>query len=115
MILQFEIQKPRPGVAVIKFVGPLTLGSSLHAADAEMQKAIKEGSPKVVLNLSEVPYMDSAGLGVLVQASGLANAQGGGLRICGVAERVRELIKMTRTDVLLPMDSDEGACLNALG
>lgn len=114
MILQFDIRKPSPGVAVVSFVGPLTLGSSLHAADAELQKNIKEGCPKVVLNLAEVPYMDSAGLGVLVQASGIANEQGGALRLCGVCERVAELIKMTRTGGLLPIDADEAASLTAL-
>jgi len=114
MILQLDIQKPTPGVAVVRFIGPLTLGTSLHAADAQLQKTITEGSAKVVLNLTEVPYMDSAGLGVLVQASGLANEQGGALRLCGVTERIGALIRLTRTDGLLPMDADVDASLKAL-
>jgi len=114
MILQIDIEKPNPGVAVVRFTGALTLGTSLHAADAQLQKTIKEGSAKVVLDMAGVPYMDSAGLGALVQASGLAKQQGGDLRLCGVSNRVAELIKMTRTDVLLPMDSDVDASLKAL-
>src|SRR5215469_16469484 len=114
MILQLEIQKPAPGVAVVRFIGPLTLGTSLHAADAQLQKTIAEGSAKVVLDMAEVPYMDSAGLGVLVQASGLANEQGGALRLCGVTERIGALIRLTRTDGLLPMDADVDASLKAL-
>lgn len=114
MILQVEIQRPQPGLAVVKFAGALTLGTSLHSADAQLQKTIKDGVAKVVLNMTEVPYMDSAGLGVLVQASGLARQQGGDLRLCGVSERVAELIKMTRTDALLPMDADEDASLKSL-
>jgi anti-anti-sigma factor len=114
MILQMDIQMPAPGVAVARFMGPITLGSSLHAADAQLQKAIREGAAKVVLDMTEVPYMDSAGLGVLVQASGMAKQQGGDLRLCGVSERVAELIKMTRTESLLPMDADVEASLAAL-
>ncbi len=115
MILQVEIEKPNPGVAVVRFTGALTLGTSLHAADAQLQKAIKDGAAKVVLDMAAVPYMDSAGLGTLVQASGMAKQQGGDLRLCAVSERVAELIKMTRTDSLLPMDADVEASLAALG
>jgi anti-sigma B factor antagonist len=114
MILQLDIEKPAPGVAIVRFMGALTLGTSLHAADTQLQKTITDGSAKVVLNLAEVPYMDSAGLGVLVQASGLANDKGGALRLCGVNERVGSLIKLTRTDGLLPMDADVNASLKAL-
>lgn len=115
MILQTDIQRPALGVAVVRFNGAITLGSSLHAADAQMQKIIREGAAKVVLDMTEVPYMDSAGLGVLVQASGMAKQEGGDLRLCGVSQRVAELIKMTRTEALLPMDADLEASLKALG
>jgi anti-anti-sigma factor len=115
MILQMDIQRPSPGVAVARFMGAITLGSSLHAADAQLQKTIREGAAKVVLDMTEVPYMDSAGLGVLVQASGMAKQQGGDLRLCGVSERVAELIKMTRTEALLPMDADVETSLKMMG
>jgi stage II sporulation protein AA (anti-sigma F factor antagonist) len=115
MILQMDIQRPAPGVAVARFTGAITLGTSLHAADAQLQKTIREGDAKVVLDMTEVPYMDSAGLGVLVQASGIAKQQGGDLRLCGVSERVAELIRMTRTEALLPMDADVEASLKVLG
>ena len=114
MILQMDIQKPGPGVVVARFTGPLTLGTSLHAVDAQLQKMIRDGAARVVLDLTEVPYMDSAGLGVLVQASGIAKQQGGDLRLCGVSQRVAELITMTRTDALLPMDIDVDTSLAAL-
>ncbi len=115
MILQVDIEKPNPGVAVVRFTGALTLGTSLHAVDTQVQKTIKDGSAKVVVDMAGVPYMDSAGLGALVQASGLAKQQGGELRLCGTSDRVAELIRMTRTDGLLPMDADVDASLKALG
>lgn len=114
MILQMDIQKPQPGVGIVRFTGALTLGTSLHGADAQLQKTIEDGAAKVVIDMAEVPYMDSAGLGVLVQASGLAKQQGGDLRLCRVSDRVADLIKMTRTDGLLPMDADVDASLDAL-
>jgi anti-sigma B factor antagonist len=114
MILHVDIERPGPGIAVARFTGALTLGTSLHAADAQLQKTIRDGAARIVLDMAGVPYMDSAGLGALVQASGLAKQHGGDLRLCGVSERVAELIKMTRTDALLPMDADVDASLAAL-
>jgi anti-anti-sigma factor len=114
MILQVDVQKPERDLAVVRFTGALTLGTSLHAVDAQLQKTIRDGAARVVLDMAGVPYMDSAGLGTLVQAAGIAKQQGGDLRLCAVAERVAELIRMTRTDALLPMDADVDASLAAL-
>ena len=110
-----DLERPAPGVVIAHFTGGITLGSSLHACDAQLQKAIREEAAKVVLDMTAVPYMDSAGLGVLVQASGIAKQQGGDLRLYGASARVAELIKMTRTDALLPMDPDLETSLKALG
>jgi anti-sigma B factor antagonist len=115
MILQADFQELKPGTAVVSFTGALTLGTSLHTADLKIQQAIDGGFPKLVLNMSGVPFLDSAGLGTLIHASGLAKERGGELRLCGVTERVASLLKMTRTDGLLPMDADVEASLTALG
>lgn len=114
MILQVDIHEIEPGRAVVDLVGALTLGTSLHTADARLQQTLKNGLPRLVLNMAGVPYMDSAGLGVLINASGIAKEQGGELRLCGVSERVLSLLKMTRTDSLLPIDADVDASLAAL-
>jgi anti-sigma B factor antagonist len=114
MILLVDIQKTEPDIAVVSFSGALTLGTSLFTADSRLQQAIREGYPRLVLNMAEVPYVDSAGLGVLVQTSGLARERGGTVRMCGVSERVAALIKMTRTAALLPMDADVDASMAAL-
>lgn len=113
MILQVDLQEIKPGTAVVSFTGALTLGTSLHTADLKLQQALEGGFPKLVLNMAGVPYIDSAGLGALIHNSGMAREHGGELRLCNVAERVASLIKMTRTDALLPMDADVDASLAA--
>lgn len=114
MILQVDFHEVKPGTAVVDLVGALTLGTSLHAADARLQQALQNGLPRLVLNMAGVPYMDSAGLGVLINASGMARGQGGELRLCSVSDRVLTVIKMTRTESLLPIDVDVDASLAAL-
>jgi anti-sigma B factor antagonist len=114
MLLTVEIEPVQPDTAVVKFSGPVTLGTSLHVADVKIQKAIDDGYLKLVLNLSGVPYVDSAGLGTLIHASGAARERGGEVRLCGLNERISGLLRMTRTDTLLPVDPELRDSLAAL-
>ena len=115
MSLELSIRPIPPQTAVVTFTGPLTLGTNLKTADARLQTAIEGGSVRLVLDLSGVPYMDSAGLGTLVHASGLVRERGGALRLAGVTERVAALLRMTLTDTFLPIDTDVDAGLTGLG
>ncbi len=103
-----------PGTAVATLTGPLALGTGLKIADTQLQKLIEGGVSKLVLDLSGVPYSDSAGLGTMVHTYGLLQARNGSLRLCGVSERLAAMLKMTRTDAFLPADADVEASLAAL-
>ena len=114
MPIELSVHQVRPGVAIVSIEGALTLGTSLHAADTNLQKVITTGSPQVVLDLKNVPFIDSAGLGTLVFASGFAETHNGALRLCQVTERVAALLKLTRTDTILHVDADVERSLAAL-
>ena len=115
MPVELSVQQVRPGLAIVSLDGALTLGTSLHAADTNLQKVISGGSPQIVLDIKNVPFIDSAGLGTLVYASGRAQTHNGALRLCHVTERVAALLKLTRTDTILPVDVDVDRSLAALG
>lgn len=114
MLLQTSIRTVTADTAVITLTGPLTLGTSLKTADMQIQSAITRGALRLVLEMSGVPYIDSAGLGSLVHASGVVGERGGALRLAGVTDRVASLLRMTKVDTLLPMDADEATALAAL-
>ncbi|MGC9199724.1 MAG: STAS domain-containing protein [Acidobacteriaceae bacterium] len=114
MPLSANIENHPKGIAVVSLSGRLTLGSSLKIADSQIQAAIEDGASRVVLDLTDVEYMDSAGLGMLMVAFGLVNEKKGSLRLCGVAPRVMSLLQMTRTDGLLPIDQTREESLTAL-
>jgi anti-sigma B factor antagonist len=114
MILDVSIDHTSPGTAVVAMKGPLTLGTSLLAADTNLQNLIKAGTTRIVLDLSGVPYIDSAGLGAIVHAYGLAMENHGSIRLCGINEKVASLLKMTRMDGFLAVDSDSATSLAAL-
>jgi anti-anti-sigma factor len=115
MSLQTSIERVHPETAVITLIGNLTLGMNLKMADGQIQGLVDEGVSRMVLDLTAVAYMDSAGLGMLVHAQGLMRRRKGKLRLCGVSERVASLLKMTMMDAVLPVDADATASLAALG
>jgi anti-sigma B factor antagonist len=114
MAIQLVVEELGPDTAVVTFEGSLNLGSTLLAADNQLQGLIGKGVTRLVLDLSAVPYCDSAGLGVLVHTYGLAEQNGGKVRICGASGRVAGVFKMTRTDTFLAIDADRAASIAAL-
>lgn len=111
MLLQSSIRSVSPDIAVITLHGALTLGTSLKTVDMQIQNTIDAGAHRLVVDMSGVSYMDSAGLGALIHAAGLAREQGGGLRLSGVTPRIASMLEMTRVNSLLPMDPDESTSL----
>ena len=95
--------------------GALTMGTNLKTIDNNLQALVQRGASRLLLDLSDCPYCDSAGLGLLMHIAGLMTVPGRTMRLCGASERVRELLKMTKTEALLPLDADRSASLAALG
>jgi len=114
MPLSANIENLPHGIAVVRLSGGLTLGTSLKIADCQIQAAIEDGVSKLVIDLTDVEYVDSAGLGMLMYAYGMLNEKKGTLRLCGVTARVLSLLKMTKTDMLLPIDKSLDESLAAL-
>jgi anti-anti-sigma factor len=91
-----------------------TLSTSLKIADSQIQSAIEDGASKMVIDLTDVEYVDSAGLGMLMYAYGMPNEKQGSLRLCGVTARVMSLLQMTKTDMFLSIDKSLDESLAAL-
>ena len=108
------IEKLPQATAVITLEGNMTLGTSLKVADSQINGAIADGVIRMVIDLTGVDYVDSAGLGLLVFTYGTLNEKSGALRICGVGPRVLALLKMTKTDSFLPIDPTRAESLSAL-
>jgi len=85
------------GTMVLKLVGPLTLSTIFG-----FQNELRSMTPQVlILDFSETPYMDSAGLGLVMNSYVSAQDHGRKLLLAGVNERVSELFKMTRVHGVL--------------
>ena len=111
MPLTANIERLPNNTAVVTLQGALTLGTSLKIADSQIQSAIAEGVKRMVLDLTGVNYIDSAGLGLIVYVYGILNDKQGMLRICGLTSQVQSLLHLTRTDTFLAID---GHCEESL-
>ena len=85
------------GTVIMKLVGPLTL-SNMFAFQAQFRST---KPPCLILDMSEVPYMDSAGLGLLTNYFVAAQDDHRKFLLAGVNERVLSLFEMTKVDQIL--------------
>jgi len=104
MPLSATIEKLPEAIAVVTLEGHMTLGSSLKLIDSQINAAIADGVTNMVIDMTGVDYLDSAGLGMLMYTYGTLNEKGGSLRLCGIAPRVMSLLKLTKTDAVLSID-----------
>jgi|SRR5688572_10364572 anti-sigma B factor antagonist len=84
-------------VTVIKVTGDITLnqGGDVMLKD-KVQSLLQQGRTKLVLDLGNVSYVDSAGLGQLVQIHSTAKTNGGSLRLVNVTKRLKDLLVVTK-------------------
>lgn len=105
-----SVNGAKDGVLIVALNGPLLLGNMF-----DFQSALRELKPPcLILDLSNVPYMDSAGLGVLMNYYVSAQNNHRKLLIVGVSERIKALLEMTKVDKILRLYSSLEAAETAL-
>ena len=84
-------------VVVIDLSGKITLGDGGDAMlKDKVRSLVQQGRKKMVLNLGEVSYIDSAGRGELVQAYATVGKSGGGLKLLNTTKRIKDLLSITK-------------------
>jgi anti-anti-sigma factor len=85
-------------VSILRIQGPLTLATLFDFQNAVRQPDLRN----TILDLTEVPYIDSAGLGVILSHWAHTQRVGNKFAVVGVSERVKVLLDMTKVSALLP-------------
>lgn len=83
-------------VVVLDISGRITLGDGTVTLRDTLQKLLNAGERKFVMNLEDVDYIDSAGLGELVTAFTVVRAQGGQLKLLKLTHRIHDLLQITK-------------------
>src|SRR3954469_11222856 len=83
-------------VMVLDLKGRVTLGQGDELLKDKINSLVNQGYKKLVLNLSEVPYIDSAGLGEIVRTYTTISRQGGSLKLLNLTKRITDLLSITK-------------------
>jgi anti-sigma B factor antagonist len=84
------------GVVVLDLKGKVTLGEGDELLKEKVNSLVSQGHKKIVLNLAEVPYVDSAGLGEIVRTYTTVSRQGGSLKLLNLTKRISDLLSITK-------------------
>jgi anti-sigma B factor antagonist len=99
------------GVTIVDLSGKITLGEGGMTLRDEVRKLLAKGSKKIVLNLAEVNYIDSSGLGELVSAYTAVKNAGGELKLLNLTSKVRDLLVITKLVTVFDVKDDEVAAV----
>ena len=83
-------------VVVLDLKGKITLGEGDELLKDKVNSLVNQGHKKVILNLAEVPYIDSAGLGEVVRTYTTVSRQGGSLKLLNLTKRITDLLSITK-------------------
>ena len=84
------------GVTVAALDGRIVLGEESNALREKIKSLVADGKKKIVLNMDNITFIDSAGLGTLVAAHHSAKAQGAGLKLCHLGTKFQEVLQITK-------------------
>jgi anti-sigma B factor antagonist len=102
------------GVVIVDVSGKVTLGDGGDVMLRDkMRSLIQQGEKKVLLNLGEVSYVDSAGLGEIVQSYATVTKNGGKLKLLNVTKRIKDLLSITKLLTVFECHDSEADALKS--
>jgi anti-sigma B factor antagonist len=101
------------GVTIVDLSGRIVLGDGSAALRDLVRNLISEGNKKVLLNLLNVDYIDSSGLGELVSAFTSMRSGGGELKLLNLTKRVQALLQITKLYTVFDITDDEATSLKS--
>lgn len=92
-----QIEERKTGdVVVLDLKGRVMLGEGDELLKDKVNSLLQQGSKKLILNLADVPYIDSAGLGEIVRTFTTVSRQGGTLKLLNLTKRITDLLAITK-------------------
>ena len=110
--MQIE-QRAVGDVTVLDLKGRVTLGEGDELLKDKVNSLLNQGVKKIVLNLADVPYIDSAGLGEIVQSYATVTKNGGKLKLLNVTKRIKDLLSITKLLTVFECHDSEDEALKS--
>jgi anti-sigma B factor antagonist len=99
------------GVSLIALNGRIVLGEESNALREKLKSLISGEKKKIVLNMGEIDYIDSAGLGTLVAAHLSAKNGGASIRLCNLGKKFHEVLQLTKLLTVFDVYDTEAAAV----
>lgn len=103
------------GVNVIDLEGRIVLGEESNSFRERVKGLLAAGKKKIVLNLANVTYIDSAGLGTLVATFHSARSQGATLKLANLGQKFKEVLQVTKLMTVFDTYENEAAAIQSFG
>ena len=101
------------GVSVVTLDGRIVLGEESNSLREKLKSMLAEGKKKIVLDMADVKYIDSSGLGTLVAAHVSAKTQGASVRLCNLGKKFHEVMQLTKLLTVFDVYDTEAAALSS--
>lgn len=98
-------------VCIVDVGGKITLGDGSVVVRDTVKNLVNEGTKNIVLNLGDVTYIDSSGIGELVSAFTTVSNSGGTLKLLNLTKRVQDLLQITKLYTVFQVFNDEAAAV----
>ena len=103
MLLQIDQRRLEPDACVVSLSGKLALGRESQKVEGIIDELIRNGERKLIFDLTALHYIDSAGVGALAYCAGKLREAGGRLVVVAAEGRVRQILKSTQVDSIVPV------------
>src|SRR5947209_3443905 len=101
------------GVTIVDLSGRITLGEGSVVLRDSIKDLLGKGQKKILLNLGDVSYIDSSGIGELVSAFTSVRNQGGELKLLNLTKKVHDLLQITKLYTVFDIKDDEATAIQA--
>ena len=101
------------GVSIVDCSGRITLGEGSVILRDTVRELLSKGQKKILLNLGEVTYIDSSGIGELVSAFTTVRNQGGELKLLNLTKKVHDLLQITKLYTVFDVHEDEAGAVRS--
>jgi anti-sigma B factor antagonist len=99
------------GITILDLSGRITLGEGSVTLRDSVRDLLSKGSKNILLNLAEVNYIDSSGIGELVSAYTTVRNQGGELKLLNLTKKVHDLLQITKLYTVFDVKDDEASAI----
>ncbi len=112
MALKIE-EESAEGVTVLRLAGRVTLGGESNQLRSKLRELLDQGATRVVLDLGEVSYLDSAGLGTLVAGYTSARSKGASVKLANLTKKISEQLNITKLVTVFEVYNDVQAAVKS--